>query len=85
MTLQELEQRVVLQEQLALDLTLVSSDRLRKDEVRLAWNEARVLEKELRQHGDASRELMGRLGCVMTELLCAEEQIRSFPQEVAAA
>jgi hypothetical protein len=85
MNLRELEQQVVLQEQRALDLTLISQDRLRADEVRSAWVAARALESNLRRHGAETRELMGRLGSVMVDLICADERVRSFPQEATAA
>ena len=86
MTLRGLEQQVVLQEQRALDLTLVSSDRMRVDEVRNAWEEARKLEVALRRHGSEAKELVGRLGSVMVELICAEERAKSTPpkEDVAA-
>lgn len=84
MILHELEQRVVRQEQQALDLTLVSSDRLREDDIRLAWSEARKLEAELQCHGGKALEFMSRLDCVMVDLLCADRRLRSLPRVVAA-
>ena len=85
MSLRKLEQRVVFQEQQALDLTLVSTDRLRADEVQVAWNEARALESDLRSHGEEALELMGRLGSVMVELMCADQRVAVTPHKVAAA
>lgn len=85
MNLRELEDRVVSQEQRALDLTMVSPDRLRSEEVSVAWNDARILESDLRHHGKETRRLMGRLSSVMVDLICADERIRSFPQEATAA
>lgn len=85
MNLRKLEDRVVSQEQRALDLTMVSPDRLRPEEVSNAWLDARALESDLKRHGEDTRRLMGRLGSVMVDLICADERIRSFPQEATAA
>lgn len=76
MTLRELERRVVQLEQLALETTLVNDDRLREMEVRLLWNEAKKVQDKLQAHGVNSRVLLGRLGSVMVDLLCADERIR---------
>lgn len=85
MTLRELEERVVSQEQRALDLTMVSPDRLRLEEVGNAWADARVLESDIRAHGEDTRHLVSRLGSVMVDLLCARERCRAVPQKATAA
>ncbi len=85
MNLRQLEAQIVLQEQHALDLTLTSDDRLRPADLRLAWDDARALEAQIRRHGSDARELLGRLSSVMVDLMCADERIRNFPQGAAAA
>ena len=84
MNFYELEQRVVFQEQRALDLTMASPFRVRAEEIRSARDEARTLAQSLRSYGDATNQLLSRLDAVMVDLICVDERIRSFYQRAAA-